>query len=99
SLSFAMTDFGRPVGPIRPDQLLASYPAVPDSATVGSSGMSAERRLVVTPNAASFPDLMCGMPVESCGKEIWNSPPNMAANAGPEPLYGMCSILILLREA
>src|SRR5258705_13668100 len=99
SLSFAITGFGRPVGPISPDQLLASYPAVPDSATVGSSGMNAERRFAVTPNATSFPDLMCGMTGESWGKEIWNSPPSMATSAGPEPLYGTCSILILLREA
>ncbi|HYC43877.1 MAG TPA: hypothetical protein VED01_00190 [Burkholderiales bacterium] len=54
SLSFAITLFGIPAGPINPVQLLASNPGVPASATVGSSGIKGDRRLVVTPSAVSF---------------------------------------------
>ena len=45
-----------------PNQVVESKPGRPDSATVGSSGASAERVRPVTASALSLPSFTCGMP-------------------------------------
>jgi len=53
---------GVSAGATVPNQPLISYPGSPDSAIVGSSGASGERRAPATASARSFPDFASGTP-------------------------------------
>src|SRR5207302_1540401 len=48
---------GRPFGPMRPCQLLTSYPLTPDSSIVGVFGSAGMRLAVVTAIGLNFPPL------------------------------------------
>ena len=55
AFSFSMIGFGVAAGAMSPSQIRPSYPATPDSATVGTSGVTVERFLPVVAIALSLP--------------------------------------------
>jgi NitT/TauT family transport system substrate-binding protein len=60
-LSFSTIAGGVPAGASIPHQLLASYPGTPDSAIVGTSGITGLRLAPPVPKALSLPALTCGV--------------------------------------
>ncbi|CFP59158.1 Uncharacterised protein [Bordetella pertussis] len=62
---------------------------------MGTSGSSAERSLEVTARACSLPALMKGIALEAVttARPIWL--PSTSLSAGPQPLYGTCTICVL----
>ena len=70
-----------------------SNPGSPVSASVGSSGASAERFAVVTASAFNLPAFSCGVELARLSNMSWVSPASNACSAGAPPLYGMCTML------
>ena len=84
-----MIGCGVPRGASTPNQLVASKPGTPDSATVGKSGMARERVLLVMASALTRPLLICGIPLTTLTRVTGTSPATTAPKAA-EPLYGTC---------
>src|SRR5207244_11711175 len=61
ALSLAITSVGVPAGAKKANQLLMSNPGTPASSIVGTSGVAAERRVVVTASARSLPERTWGI--------------------------------------
>ncbi|KAG0739030.1 hypothetical protein G6F24_017455 [Rhizopus arrhizus] len=62
---------GVPAGASSPNQLDASYPFTPASASVGTSGTLAARLLPPTARGTTFPALACTAPVFSTSAITW----------------------------
>src|SRR5437879_5597980 len=60
-----------------------SNPGSPVSASVGSSGASAERFAVVTASAFNLPAFSCGVELARLSNMSWVSPASNACSAGP----------------
>ena len=60
ALSFVMMALGTPTGATMPVHVVASYPATPASATVGSSGSADERAAPLTASPRTRPDFAYG---------------------------------------
>src|ERR1700682_5933809 len=63
---------------------------------VGRSGRTSERRAVVTASALTFPALTCGPAVGADANISCTSPDSIAVIAGAPPLYGTCTIFVLV---
>ena len=82
---------GVPAGASRPNHELASKPfRRPASATVGTPGSACEVCELVTANAFSLPDLMCGMAEGRLSNITSMSPDIRLSSAGLEPWKGKC---------
>src|SRR5678815_2231376 len=65
-----------------------------DSATVGSSGATAERLRLVTASARSLPALIIDMPARKLLRKTCTCPDTRSVIACPAPLYGTCTMSI-----
>ena len=86
----SMTVDGVPFGAMSPIHTYASYPATPDSATVGTSGSCGDRVDPVTASGRSLPALMCPTMPAVPGIEAITCPARRSVVACPLPLYGTC---------
>ena len=73
-------------GTTTPYQVLPSNPTTPDSATVGTSGISLLRCALETASARSRPALMCAREVAGTMKNSCTWPLSKVVSAGPAPL-------------
>src|SRR4051812_10187924 len=85
-----MTGRGVFAGATTPYQLPASYPGRPDSATVGRSGMKAERALLVTAIARRRPPFTKGTTDNAVLNATARRPALKSVSPGPLPLSGTC---------
>src|SRR5213592_3662151 len=83
----------------RPYQVDISTPGTPASASVGTSGSSAERFGVITASALTLPPLMKLMADEVVSKSGWICPPTRSVSACDEPLYGTWKIFVPVARA
>src|SRR5690348_5607633 len=85
--SVATTSLGVPLGTNTPCMVSDSWPVMPASAMVGTSGSALERFLVVTASALSLPVwISCGVVVMATN-DIGVSSASTACVAGAPPLY------------
>src|SRR6266511_398703 len=89
SLSMISADvlFGTPM----PYQALDSYPGS-KSATVGSSGSTSERVVLVTASPRSLPALMYSADVGTLSNITCTCPPSKSVSASAPPRYGTCTM-------
>ena len=59
---------------------------------VGNSGIRRERLALVTANARTFCDLICGITDSEVAKMSWHWPAITSTSAGAALLYGTCTI-------
>src|SRR4029453_17255589 len=80
------------LGAPRPHTALASYPGT-NSLTLGKSGKTPERDVVVTANARNVPARMWAIDALVVWKVACTWPAIKSVKAGGEPRYGTCSML------
>jgi len=90
-LNRATTSRGVPAGASSAYQVPDSKPGTPVSAIVGSCGVAALRRALVTPSARRRPALTCGSTDSALAnmKDTW--PESRSVTASGVPLYGTCT--------
>ena len=93
AFNFLMMAGGVPAGANTPYQDSTSNPGKV-SATVGRSGNRLKRLALVTASARRRPLRTCGNTGGMLEKRICTCPASNSVVAGPDPLYGMCTIFI-----
>src|SRR5213594_4618670 len=83
-----MIFLGVPAGTTTPVSASDSWPEIPDSSMVGTSGIVAERFLANTASARRFPDLICDDTGGNARNPIGVWPATTDCTAGPAPLKG-----------
>src|ERR1700754_169980 len=83
AFSLSMIGFGVPAGAINPSQMVASYPPMPASITVGTSGNTLERVLPVVASARTWPSVTLGAIAVTASIIIWTCPPITPLRASP----------------
>lgn len=84
-LSRSSTACGVPAGANTPNQVVASKPASPVSAMVGTSGNCGLRMAPVTPSALRSPRWICGMADGRLSNINCTRPASRSIMAGPLP--------------
>src|SRR5438876_8996409 len=93
-LSSVMISAGVPAGAKMPAHESMSNPVTPASSSVGNSGTSVERLILVTASARSEPAFTCGNPVVRSANIIDTRPARTSLSATGTVLYGTCSMSI-----
>ena len=92
-----MISAGVPAGATMPYHSRASPKSLkPASVMVGTSGRLSSRFKPDTDSARSLPPRMCGLTEVGTVNMMPTWPPKRSITAGPAPLYGTCTILVLV---